>query len=132
MLAHTKMRAQVLSATVPAHRMCQTLHIVFTFWEADLCQDEGSRTVPALRMCQTLLKVSHLWMLPYTQIRDQVLSNTVPAHRMCQTLLVDFTFCDAGLHPEEGPSALKYRACAQIVPDVTRRFYILRCWFTAG
>jgi len=47
MLAHTKMRAQVLSATVPAHRMCQTLHIVivFTFWEADLYQDEGSSTL---------------------------------------------------------------------------------------
>ena len=66
-------------------------------------------------------------MLAYTQRRGQVLSSTVPAHRLCQTSLVDFTFCGAGLQPDEGPSALKYRACAQNVPDVTHRFYILRC-----
>ena len=56
-----------------------------------------------------------------------MLSSTVPAHRLCQTALVDFTFCGAGLQPDEGPSAFKYRACAQNVPDVTHRFYILRC-----
>jgi hypothetical protein len=57
-------------------------------------------------------------------MRGQVLSSTVHAHRMCQTLLIVFTFCDAGLHPDEGPSALKYRACAQNVSGVTHRFYI--------
>jgi hypothetical protein len=92
----------VLSSTVPAHRMRQTFFIDFTFA-----------------------------MLVYTQMRGQVLSSTVPAHRMCQTLLVDFTFCDAGLHPEEGPSALKYPACAQNVSDITHSFYILRCWSTS-
>jgi hypothetical protein len=53
-----------------------------------------------------------------------VLSSTVPVHRMCQALLIDFTFSGADLHPDEGPSALKYRACAQNVPDVFHRFYI--------
>ena len=48
-------------------------------------------------------------MLPYTQIEGQVLSSTVPAHRMCQALLIDFTFWDAGLHPDEEPRALKYQ-----------------------
>jgi hypothetical protein len=63
-------------------------------------------------------------------MRGQVLSSTVLAHRMCQTLLIAFSFMDAGLHPNEGPSALKYRACAQNVSDVTPSFYILRCWST--
>jgi hypothetical protein len=57
-------------------------------------------------------------------MRGQVLSSTVPAHRIYQMLLIDFTFCDAGLNPDEGPSALKYRACAQNVSGVTHRFYI--------
>ena len=55
----------------------------------------------------------------------QVLSSTVPAHRMCQTLLILFTFWDAGLHPDEASSALKYRACAQNVLDVIHSRYIL-------
>jgi hypothetical protein len=63
-------------------------------------------------------------------MRGQVLSSTVPAHRMCQRLLIDFTFCDAESHPDEGPSALKHRACAQNVSDVTPSFHILRCWST--
>jgi hypothetical protein len=61
-------------------------------------------------------------------MKVQVLSSTVPAHRMCQTLLIVFTFVDAALHTDKGSSALKYRACAQNVSDVTHRFYILRCW----
>ena len=55
----------------------------------------------------------------------QVLSSTVPAHGMCQTLLILFTFWDAGLHPDEASSALKYRACAQNVLDVIHSRYIL-------
>ena len=55
-------------------------------------------------------------------------SSTEPAHRMCPTLLIVFSFWDAALHPDEGPSAHKYRACAQNVSDVTHSFYIWGCW----
>ena len=58
-------------------------------------------------------------MLPYTEMRGQVLLSTVPVHRMCQTLLIVLTFWNAGLHPDEGSSALKYRACAQNVTDAS-------------
>ena len=61
-------------------------------------------------------------MPAYTQLKDQVLSSTVPAHRMCQTVGIAFTFRDAGLHPDEGPSSLKYRACSQNVSDVAHSF----------
>jgi hypothetical protein len=33
-----------------------------------------------------------------------------------------FTFWDAALHPDEGTSALKYRACAQNVSDIIDSF----------
>ena len=66
-------------------------------------------------------------MLPYTEMRGQVLLSTVPVHRMCKTLRIFFTFGNAGLHPDEGASALKYRACAQNVSDVTHSFQILGC-----
>ena len=62
--------------------------------------------------------------------RVQMLSSTVPAHRMRQMLPIGFTFWDAGLHPDERSSALKYRACAQRVSDVTHSFYTLGCWPT--
>jgi len=71
-------------------------------------------------------------MLAYCQMRAQVLSSTVPAHRMCQTLLVIYTFMDAGLLPGTGSSALKYRACAQNVSDVTHSVYIYGSWPTPG
>jgi hypothetical protein len=61
-------------------------------------------------------------MLPYMQIKGQVLSRTVPAHRMCQTRLIFFTFWDAALHQDTGTSALEYRACAQNVSSVTTVF----------
>ena len=61
-------------------------------------------------------------MPAYTQLKDQVLSSTVPAHRMCQTVGIAFTFRDAGLHPDEGSSSLKYRACAQNVSEVVHIF----------
>jgi hypothetical protein len=61
-------------------------------------------------------------MLPYTQIKGQVLSSTVPAHRTCQTPLTFFTLWKAALHPDMATSALKYRACAQNVSGVTTVF----------
>ena len=66
-------------------------------------------------------------MLAYTQMRGQVLSSTVPAHRMFKTLLIVFAFMDAGMHPDAGSSALKYRACAENASDVTHSFQILGC-----
>jgi hypothetical protein len=38
---------------------------------------------------------------------------------------IGFAFWDAGLHPDEGRRALKYRACVQNVSDVIHRFRIL-------
>jgi hypothetical protein len=69
-------------------------------------------------------------MLPYTQIEGQVLSSTAPAHRMCQALLPFFSFRGAGPHHDEGSSALKHRACAQNVSDVTHSPYLLGRWPT--
>jgi hypothetical protein len=166
MLAYTQMRGQVLSSTVPAHRMCQTLLIVFAFMDAGMHPDAGSSALKYRACAQNVSDVTHSFqisgcrpaprsrvkwsqvrhlrtecvrhyssflqfgMLAYTQMRGQVLSSTVPAHRMSQTSLTAFTFWDAGLHPDEGPSALKYRACVQNVADVTHSFYILGCWPT--
>ena len=48
MLAYTQMRGQVLSSTVPAHRMFKTLLIVFTFMDAGMHPDAGSS---ALKYC---------------------------------------------------------------------------------
>ena len=78
--------------------------------------------VPCLRTkrLRPYLSLSHLWKLAYCHMRAQVLSSTVPAHRMCQTLSVIYTSMDAGLLPDTGSSALKYRACAQNVSDAHR------------
>ena len=88
-LADTQTRRQVLSTSAPAHRMCQMLFIV-----------------------------SHFAMLVYSQMRGQVLSSTASAHRMSRMLFIVFTLWDAGLHPDEGSGALKYRACTQNVSYV--------------
>jgi hypothetical protein len=133
MLSYTQIRGQVLSSTVPAHRMCQVLLHFFHFGMLPYTQMRGqvfSSTVPAHRMCQAILQFSHFGMLAYTKMRAQVLSSTVPAHRMCHTLLIVFTFMDAALQPDEGSSALKYRACAQHVSHPIYSFYILRRWST--
>ena len=53
-----------------------------------------------------------------------MLSSTAPAHGMCQTIIIAFTFRDAGLHADEGSSALKHRACAQNMLDITYGFQI--------
>jgi hypothetical protein len=42
-------------------------------------------------------------------------------------LVIVFAFRDAGLHPEKGLSDLEYRACAQIVSDVSHSFHIWGC-----
>jgi hypothetical protein len=94
------MEVQVLSSTVPAHRMCQTLLIVFTFADAALHTDKGSSALK-YRACAPI----------------------------CQTSLIFFTFRDAALHPDIGTSALKYRACTQKVLVVCS-FLILGCWPT--
>ena len=83
MRPYTQIRGQVLSSTVPVHRMCQALLPFFNFG-----------------------------MLAHITMEAQVLSSTVPAHRMCQTLHIVFTFWEADLHQDEGSSARKYRACA--------------------
>ena len=163
MLAYTQMRGQVLSSTVPAHRMFKTLLIVFALMDAGMHPDAGSSALKYRACAQNVSDVTHSFqilrcraaprsrvkwsqvrrlrtecvrlyssflqfgMLAYTQMRGQVLSSTVPVHRMCQALLIDFTFSGADLHPDEGPSALKYRACAQNVPEVTHNVYILGC-----
>jgi hypothetical protein len=97
-MACAQMRGQVLPSTVPAHRICQLLLTVLIFVDAGL-----------------------------HQIKGQVLSSTVPAHRMSQTLIIAFIFWDAGLHTNEGSSALKHRACAQNVLDITHSRQILGC-----
>jgi hypothetical protein len=56
-----------------------------------------------------------------------VLLSTVPVHRVCKTLRIVFTFGNAGLHPDDGSSGLKYCASAQNVADITHIFSIMRC-----
>ena len=81
-------------------------------------------------MCHMLVIVLYFASLVFTQVRAQVISSTVPAHRISYRLLIVFTFWDAVLYPHECSSALKYRACAQNVSDVTHIVYILGCWPT--
>jgi hypothetical protein len=57
--------------------------------------------------------------------RGGELSSTAPAHRVRHMCFIGFAFWDAGLHPDEGRRALKYRACVQNVSDVIHRFRIL-------
>ena len=59
-------------------------------------------------------------------------ASAMPAHKACYTLLIVVTFMDAGLLPNAGSSALKYRACAQNVSDVTSSVYIYGSWPTPG
>jgi hypothetical protein len=100
MLLYNQMRGRVLSSTVPAHRMCQILFIVFTFCDAGLHTDEGSIALKSRACAQNVSGAIHIFlhfeMLPYTQIRGRVLSSTLPAHRMCQVLLQFFHF---GMQP---------------------------------
>ena len=46
MLAYTQMRLQVLSSTVPAHRMCWMLFIVVTFWGWNAAWVDRSKASP--------------------------------------------------------------------------------------
>ena len=55
-------------------------------------------------------------MLAYAWM-SQVLSSTAHAHWMCQLLLMLVPFMDAGPHPDEWTSALKYCAHAQDVSE---------------
>ena len=133
-LADTQMRGQVPSNTAPAHRMCFALLSALHFAMLIYTKMRGqvlSSTAPAHRMCHTLLIVllTYFASLVYTQMRGQVLSSTAPAHRISHATH-SFTFCVAGLRSDEGPSALKYRTCAQNVSDVIHRFRTLGCWPT--
>ena len=65
-------------------------------------------------------------------MKGQVRSSTASAHRISQTLFIHSAPWDAGLLPDEGPSALKHHACAQNVSGVMRSFRILGCWPTPG
>ena len=84
MLPYTQTKGQVLSSTVPAHRICQTPFVFFTFWDAALHPDKGTS---ALKYCARAQNVSSV-----------------------TTIL---SFLDAGSHHDEGSSTLKHRACAQ-------------------
>ena len=127
MLACTQMRGQALSSTVP----CKGSHL----WKKDCCsiRCQYAADTPSIRSKHSFqeLKCSQVLssaLKACTQMRGQVLSSTVPAHRMCQTLPIVFIFVDAGLDPDARSSALKYRACAQNVSDITHSFCIYGCW----
>ena len=68
------MNGQVLSSTVPVHRMYQILLIVFLYWEAG--------------------------PLPAAPAKGSSALNTAPAHRMYQTLAAVFTYWEAGPLPD--------------------------------
>jgi hypothetical protein len=52
MLAYAQTRGKGLSSTAPAHRMCQTSSIGFTFRDAGTRGEDLSSAAPAHRMCQ--------------------------------------------------------------------------------
>ena len=81
MLPYTQTKGQVLSSTVPAHRMCQTPLILFTLWDAALHPDKGTSALKYRACAQNVSSVTTV-----------------------------FPFWDAGSHHDEGPSALKHRA----------------------
>jgi hypothetical protein len=129
------MRGRVLSSTVPAHRMCQTLLIVFTFCDAGLHTHEGSIALKYRACAQNVSSATHVLlhfeMLPYTQIWGQVVSSTVPAHRMCQVLLQFFHF---GMLPHTqirgqvvSSTEPAHRMCQELLQVV---LFIYGCWPT--
>ena len=65
-------------------------------------------------------------------MKEQVHSSTAPVHRMFLTLFIDSAPWDAGLLPDEEPSALRHNACTQNASDVMHSFRILGCWPTPG
>jgi hypothetical protein len=135
MLPYNQMRGRVLSSTVPAHRMCQTLLIVFTFCDAGLHTHEGSIALKYRACAQNVSSATHVLlhfeMLPYTQIWGQVVSSTVPAHRMCQVLLQFFHF---GMLPHTqirgqvvSSTEPAHRMCQELLQVV---LFIYGCWPT--
>jgi hypothetical protein len=63
MLAYTKMRAQALSSTVPAHSMCQTLLIVFTFMDAALHTAKRSSALKCRACAQNVSDTTHIFYI---------------------------------------------------------------------
>jgi hypothetical protein len=107
-------------SSASTHRACaqKVLDVIYSFcilgcWPPRRWGSSVLKYVPA-QCAQSLSDVTHRFlhfgMLACTQMKGQVLSSTVPAHRTCQTLLIVFAFMDAGMHPDAGSSALKYRA----------------------
>ena len=143
----------MLSSTLPAHRISQTLLMFFAFMDAGpkaahahnvsddthsayICtQRRGeafSITMPAQRMCEMLFTFFKFWDGGLHPDKGQVLSRNVPAHRMYDTSFIVFASLAAGLLPDALPrsSVLKYHACAQNVSDVIRSSHILAGWPT--
>jgi hypothetical protein len=59
MLAYTQRKGQVLWSTVPAHRMCQTLVIGFTFGDAGLHPEKELIALEYRACAQNVSDVSH-------------------------------------------------------------------------
>ena len=98
MLPYTQTKGQVLSSTVPAHRICQTPFVFFTFWDAALHPDKGTSALKYRARAQNVSSVT--------------------------TIL---SFLDAGSHHDEGSSTLKHCACAQNVSHALKRYHSNRC-----
>ena len=126
MLAYTDMRDQMLSSTVPAHRMCQTSFIVVTFMDAALQPDEGSSALKCRACAQNASDlISSLYILRHWSTHGCWANRSqVPCLRTeCVRRYSYFiSFRDAALRPDEGASALKYRACTQNVLGATTFF----------
>jgi hypothetical protein len=131
MLAYNKMRTQVLSSTVPAHRMCQTLLIVLTFMDAALHTDKGSSALKYRACAQNVSDTTHIFYTlescPTPRYGDKC--SQVPCLRTecVRRYYSFFSFWDAGLHQDEGSSTLKHRACAQNVSHALKRYQSNRC-----
>ena len=98
MLPYTQTKGQVLSSTVPAHRICQTPFAFFTFLDAALHPDKGTSALKYRAHAQNVSSV-----------------------------ITILSFLDAGAHHDEGSSALKHRACAQNVSHALKRYHCNRC-----
>ena len=87
-----------------------------------------SSIVSAHRSGRTLELVFTLRDAGHTLIKP---SGNAPAHKICQMLFTAVALRGASLNPAAGPSALKYRACAQSASDLRRCPHILGHWLTA-
>ena len=116
----------MLSSTVPAHRMCQISFIAVTFMDAALQPDEGSSALKCRACAQNVSdRISSFYILRrWSTHRCWANRFQVPCLRTeCVRRYSYFiSFRDAALRPDEGSSALKYRACAKNVLGATTVF----------